>query len=71
MNLLAKLMVLHCQILVSLVIAAIAEEILMRTSAEQVPFVHRYWKLVTSSNFWPFMLISELMLFVPLVRIFP
>ena len=70
LNLLAKLMVLHRQILFSLAIAAIAEEILMRTFAQQVPSVHRYWKLVTS-NFWPFMLISELMLFVPLFRIFP
>ena len=34
----------------------------MRTSAEHVPSLHgdapRYLKLVTSSNFWPFMLIS-------------
>ena len=29
----------------------------------------RYLKLVTSSNFWPFMLISALMLFVLLVLI--
>ena len=34
LNLLAKLMVLHCQILFSL---AIAEAILMQTSAKQVP----------------------------------
>ena len=43
----------------------------MRTSAEKVPSLRRvdprYWKLVTSSNFWPFMLIFALMLFVPLV----
>ena len=61
LNLLAKLMVLHRQILLSLAIAAIAEAILMRTSAEQVPFLHkvapRYLKLVTSSNLWPVMLI--------------
>ena len=61
-------MKLHCQILLSLAIAAIAESILMRTSAEQMPSLHRaaqkYLKLVTSSNFWPFMLISALMLFV-------
>ena len=45
----------------------------MRTSAEQVSSLHRvaprYLKLVTSSNFWPFMLISALMLFVLLVMI--
>ena len=58
MNLLEKLMVSHHQILLSL---AIAEAILMRTSAEQVPSLHRvpprYFKLVTPSNFWPFMLL--------------
>ena len=68
MNFLAKLMVLHRQILFSL---AIAEAIL--TSAEQVPSLHRvvprYLKLVTSSNFWPFMLIPALMLFMLLVLI--
>ena len=36
----------------------------MRTSAEQVPSLHRvaptFLKLVTSSNFWPFVLISAL-----------
>ena len=37
LNLLEKLMVLHCQILISLAIAAIAEVILTRTSADQVP----------------------------------
>ena len=45
----------------------------MRISAEQVPSLHRvalrYLKLVTSSNFWLFMLISALMLFVLLVMI--
>ena len=41
LNLLAKLMVLHCQIPFSLAIAAIAKAILMRTSAEQVPSLHR------------------------------
>ena len=64
------MMVLHCQILFHL---AIAEAILMQTSAEQVPSLHRvaprYLKLVTSSNFIPFMLISALMLFVLLVLI--
>ena len=52
LNLLAKLLVLHRQILFSLATAAIAEAILMRTSAEQVPSLHRvaprYLKLVTS-----------------------
>ena len=61
-------MVLLRQILCSLTIAAIAEAILMQTSAEQVPSLHRvaptYWKLITFFNFWPFMLISALMLFV-------
>ena len=55
LNLLAKLMVVHRQILFSLAIAAISEAILMRTSAEQVPFLHwvapRYLQLVISSNF--------------------
>ena len=73
LNLLAKLMVLHHQILFSLAIAAIAEEILMRTSAEQVPFLHRivprYLKRVTFSNFWPFMLMTAQMFFVLLVVI--
>ena len=63
-------MVLHRQILFSL---ATAETILMRTSAEQVPFLHRvapsYSKLVTPSNFWLFMFISALMLFMLLVMI--
>ena len=57
----------------SLAIAATAEAILMRTSAEQVPSLHRvaarHLKLVISSNFWPFMLISALMLFMLLVMI--
>ena len=45
----------------------------MRTSAEQVQFLHkaapRYLKLVISSNFWPFMLIAALMMLVLLVVI--
>ena len=61
MNLLAKVIVLRRQIWFNLAIAAIAEAILMRTSAEQVPFLHsvalKHLKLVTSSNSWPFMLI--------------
>ena len=68
LNLLAKLIVFHRRIPLSLAIAAIAEAILNWTLAEQVPSLHRvapsYLKLVTSSNFWPFMLISVLMLFV-------
>ena len=56
LNLLVKLMVLHRQILFCLAIAAMAETILMPTSAEQVPSLHRvapgYLKLVASSNFW-------------------
>ena len=73
MNLLAKLMVLHRYILLSLATVAIAETILMRTSAEQVPSYHRlaprYLKVVTSPSFLPFMQISALMLFVLLVMI--
>ena len=45
----------------------------MRATAEQVSSLHRVaprcWKLVTSSNFWPLMLISALKLFVLLVMI--
>ena len=55
LNMLAKLLVLHRQILFSLAIATIAEAILMRISAEQLPSLHgiarRYLKLVTSFNF--------------------
>ena len=61
LNLLSKLMVLLRQILFNL---AIAEEVLMRISAEQWPFLYRvaprHLKLITSSNFWPLMLISAL-----------
>ena len=67
LNLLAKPIVLHRHnnyILLSLATAAIAEAILMRTSAEQMPPLHRvapsYSKLVTSSTF---MLIFALMSF--------
>ena len=49
----------------SLAIAAVTDAIPMPTSAEQVPYSHRvvprYLTLVTSSNFWPLMLISALM----------
>ena len=58
LKLLATLMVVLRQILFILAIDAIAEAILMRISAEQVPFLNRiasrYLKLVTSFNFWPF-----------------
>ena len=47
-------MVLFCQILFKLAIAATAETILMLISVEEVPSVHRvaprYLQLVTSSN---------------------
>ena len=62
-------MILHCELLFTL---AFAEAILMRTSAEQLPTLHRvaprHLKVVTS-NFWPLMVISALMLFVLLVMI--
>ena len=65
LNLLVKLMVLHRH--------ATAEAILMWISDEQVPSLQkvapRYLKLVISSTFWPFMLISPLMLFVLWVMI--
>ena len=71
---LAKLMVLYRRILFSLTIAVIAEAILMRISAVQVPSLHRvaprYLKLVTRFSFLPFTLLSALMSFVPLVTIF-
>ena len=58
------MLLLH-QIMFNLAIAAIAEEILMWIFAEQVPSMHRvapkYLKLVTSSNFWPFMLILSVL----------
>ena len=55
---LAKLMVLHRQILFSLATGAMAEAIMIWTFAEQVPSLHR-----VSSNFWSSMLVSALMLF--------
>ena len=71
LTLLAKLMVLHHQILFSLAIDA--QAILMQAAAEQVPSLHRfaprYLKLVASSSFWSFMLISALMLFMLLAMI--
>ena len=74
LNLPAKLMVLHRQVPFSLANPAIADAILMRISTEQVPSLHRvaqrYLKVVTSSNFWPFMLMSALVLFVLLVTSF-
>ena len=72
LDLLSKLIMLLCQILLDLTIAAISEAILMRISVERVPSLHkvapRYLKLFTSSNFQPFMLISALVLFVLLVK---
>ena len=68
LSLLVKRMMLLHQILSGLAITAIAEANMTQTSAEQVPSLHRvaptYLKLVTSSNFWLFMLTSALMLFV-------
>ena len=68
LNLLAKLIVLLHQISFNLAIAAISEVIQMWISAEHVPSLHgvtpRYLKLVTSSDFRLFMVISTLMLFV-------
>ena len=73
LSLLATLMVLYRPIVISLVIAAIAEAVWIRTTAEQVPSLHRlapsYLELVTSANFWSFVLIAALMLFVLLVMI--
>ena len=64
LNLIAKLMVLPCQIQFNQAIASTAKAILMRISAEQVPSLHRpaprYFKLVSSCNIWPF-IISALM----------
>ena len=66
LNLRAKLMGSLRQILINLAVAAIAEAILTRVSAEQVPALHRaarrYLKLVTSSTLGPLMLISALMM---------
>ena len=71
LNLIAKLIVVLFRFLFNLAIAAIVEAILMRISAEQVPFLHGvapwYLKLVTFSSFWLFMLTSALMLFMLLV----
>ena len=69
-----KLIVSFCQILANLAIAVVAEAILMRISAEQVPSLHRVAArclkvVVTFSNFWPFVFISALILFVLLVMI--
>ena len=73
LNLLAKLMVLHRQMLFTMAVVAIAEAILLRISAEHVPSLHRvpprYLKLVTSSNFCLFMLLYALMLFMLSVMI--
>ena len=65
LELACKPMVLNCQVLFNLATAATAEAILLWISAEQVPSLQRiaprYLKLVTSSNFWPFMQISAML----------
>ena len=72
LNLLVKV-VLLCQILFNLAIASVAEAVLMPIFAKQVPFLDRvapkYLKLITSSNFWLFMLISTLISLVLLIMI--
>ena len=69
-DLFAKLMVFYRKTLFNL---AIVQAILMRISAECVPALHRVTprdlKQVTFSNFWHFMLIPALMLFVLLIMI--
>ena len=71
--LLKKMVVLLRQILCSPTTNAIAEAIVMRTSAELVPSLYRvaprFLKLVTSISFRPFMLISALVLVVLFVMI--
>ena len=66
-------MVLLCHVPFGLAVAAIAEAMLMWTSAKQVPTLHRfaprYLKLVTTSKLWLLMLISALVLFALLVMI--
>ena len=57
------------QILFSLAITVIAEEILMQISAEQVPSLHRVAPRYLKLLFWSVMLIFALMLFVLLVTI--
>ena len=73
LNLLAKLMVLHHYILFNLVTAAITEAILIWISAEHVSALSRVaprnLKLVISSNFCPFLVISALKLFLLLALI--
>ena len=73
LNLLVKLMAFLRQIMFNLAIAAIAEAILTRISAEQVPSLHRvapmYLKLVTSSTGQQFMLISAVKLLTLLAMI--
>ena len=54
----AKLMVSHHQILFSLAIAAIAEAILMQTSAEQVPSLFQYLSKRLTYKFTPELLIN-------------
>ena len=62
LTLLVKLRVLLRLGLINLAITAIAKVTLLRISAEQLPslhgIAHRYLKLVTSCNFWLFVLVS-------------
>ena len=66
-------MVLPRQTLLNLATAAIVEAILIRISVKRVPFLDRgnpeFYKVITSSNFYPFMVISTLMSIVTLVMI--
>ena len=68
-----ELMVLPRHILFNLATAVIVEAILIRISVKRVPFLDRvhldHFKVITSSNSYPFMVISKLMSFVPLVMI--
>ena len=70
LHLLAKLMVLSAR---SCLVWPLLP-LFRRISAEQVPSLHRfasrYLKLVTFFNFWPFMLIFALMLFVHVLALF-
>ncbi|KAH3721482.1 hypothetical protein DPMN_064410 [Dreissena polymorpha] len=71
---LVKLMKLLVHNLLSLAIAAVAMVILIRTSMALVPFLDRvaitYLKLITSSSFSPFMVMSVLLLVVLFTVIF-
>ena len=64
MNLLAKLMVLRHQILFSLAISAIAEAVLMQTSAEQVPSLHRVAPRYWNESPWAHLLVVGMLRFM-------